>query len=484
MRPFKRPPTLLPHCTQCLQRTFSTTATAPAPAHRKLRNDGRGALRELNEELNVRSAILRTRVRAARVARREDWILGPLAPRRDDPGFGEYGTVEARELKGPGVRGGKGKGKKGMRMRWEESLIYEGDRVVVVAVGGGGQGPEGRDVGRIGTVVEVRRELREVVVEDLNMVDVKSGDPFEPEANNPRIQSVPHPIPLSSIRLVHRIADPYTGVETDKIISRLIPFPEEKKAEIRAESRAENIGRREMQHRLAGRTIPGSNEVYGNWLEIPLPRPVADKEIASEYDSDTLRYEVEETTWTPTLVSAPMPGGVIDELRNKYSRFRTRHDAGYQLALDNRARRKAEYKAWVESGGSMSMTPTKEASRVEKEKLKEKGEPRLEKEVLERIGEVMARQGVEMTGKRRREMERNLSREGVVKWGADVEIPEKKRGERVVLGEEDEYEDEDEDDDEDDDDEERENEEEKSRAEEGDVVIEEDRPKGEKRPTL
>ena len=197
-----------------------------------------------------------------------------------------------------------------------------------------------------------------------------------------------------------------------------------------------------------------------------------------EHDLDTLRFEVEETTWTPTLLRAPMPGGVIDELRNKYSRFRTRHEAGYQAALDDRARRKAEYKAWVGSGGGMSMTPTKEASRVEKEKLKAKGEPRLEKEVLERIGEVMARQGVEMTGKRRRELARNLSREGVVKWGAGVEIPGKKRGELVGL-------DKDEDDGEEwEEEEEEDGEEEMSRAEGGDVVIEEDRPEGEKRPTL
>ncbi len=259
------------------------------------------------------------------------------------------------------------------------------------------------------------------------------------------------------------------------------------KAEIREEFKEGRISLQEMRNRMEGRTIPGSKEVYGNWLEIPLRRGVGGKKKNNfaEYDNDTVRFEVEAKTWTPTLLRAPMPGGVIDELRNKYSRFRTRHDAGYQLALDNRARRKAEYKAWVEGGGGMLMTPAKEASRLEKEKLKEKGEPTLEKEVLERIGEVMAEKGIEMTGKRRKEVERNLSREGVVKWGADVVVPgkKKKKAEQAVLEDE---EDEDEDDEDGDEEgwEEYDGEEIGKDNEVRDAVIGEDRPSDGKRPTL
>lgn len=236
------------------------------------------------------------------------------------------------------------------------------------------------------------------------------------------------------------VSDPSTGIEADKIISRLIPLPDEQKAVIRAKFKAGAIGIEERNQRLRGRTIPGSKEVYGEWLEVPVQdkEPENDRAKAPEHDGDTVRFEVEQKTWTPTLLRAPMPGGVIDELRNKYSRFRTRHDAGYQLALDDRARRKAEYKAWAESGGGMLMTPAKEGRKMEREKLKEKGKPTLEKEVLERIGEVMAKQGIEMTAKRRKEVERNLTGgEGVVKWGPDVEIPgQKKKAERAVLQEE------------------------------------------------
>ena len=36
--------------------------------------------------------------------------------------------------------------------------------------------------------------------------------------------------------------------------------------------------------------------------------------------------EVETPTWVPSLQSAPFPSSVLDELRNKYSKYRTRHD--------------------------------------------------------------------------------------------------------------------------------------------------------------
>ena len=69
------------------------------------------------------------------------------------------------------VRGGdKGKKKKtrviGVGMSWKESLIYVGDKVGIVS----DSGPEGRELGKIGVVAEVRRGRREVVIGDFNMV--------------------------------------------------------------------------------------------------------------------------------------------------------------------------------------------------------------------------------------------------------------------------------------------------------------------------
>ncbi len=284
------------------------------------------------------------------------------------------------------------------------------------------------------------------------------------------------PMPLSSVRLVRKIRDPRTGIVADKIVSRLIPLPDEEKAKIRADFKAGAITAQQMKKRMSARTIPGSKEAYGKWILIPSPTR-GKKGISGVKDPDdaTLRFEVEEKTWTPTLLRAPMPDGVIDELRNKYSRFRTRHEPGYQLALEHRARCKAEYKAWVASGGGMLTTATKEARRVEREKLKEKGEPTLEKgeptlekEVLERIGEVMKGKGIEMTGRRRRDVERNL-RKGGVRWGGGVEGPEIRR---AGTAEEEEEEKEEEDD------------EDWEEEEEEEELIEDERPREEKRPTL
>lgn len=161
----------------------------------------------------------------------------------------------------------------------------------------------------------------------------------------------------------------------------------------------------------------------GEWVEIP-NNPSAENEgtaPSKDHDADTLRFEVEESTWTPTLLRAPMPAGVIDELRSKYSRHRTRHDPGYQLALDNRQRRKEEWKAWVKSAGGMLNSPAKEARAKEVYEMKEKGKPELKREVLERIGEVMARQGIELSKDRQKELERNLATEEVLRGGVGVE---------------------------------------------------------------
>ncbi|KAM0795077.1 hypothetical protein BDR22DRAFT_872599 [Usnea florida] len=446
MRPFKRPSTLISHYPQCLHRNTSTAIT-----HRQRPKDQKG----MDQSLRVRAQILRTRIREARVARREDWILGPLAPHRDK-GDNAYGTMslgEMRPLKG-GMgravlternRGGarisgrrRGKGKK-VGMGWSKSLIYEGDRVAVLS----DQGPESREFGRIGTVSKVMRAEREVEIEDMNLVDVKlPPEQLARDPESPPIQSFPLGIPLSSVRLVAPIRDPNTGIETDKIISRLIPLPSEAKTAIRREFAAGTITEEDMRRRLRSRSVPGSKDVYGSWVEIPIPPksgrdkkpPRSERE---EHENDTLRYEVEETTWTPTLLRAPMPGTVIDELRNKYSRLRTRHTADYEQRLKDRAARQAAYEAWVATGGGgIMVTPRQEAREAARQRAKEKGRPALEREVLERIGEAMASRGVSLTERRRRAMVRNLQGKRVVRWGDGVDGQGKGKQSKPVLEQE------------------------------------------------
>lgn len=173
------------------------------------------------------------------------------------------------------------------------------------------------------------------------------------------------PIPISSIRLVHPVFDPKTGVTRDVIINQL-------------------VSRNFAHDRITGkvewtRMVPGLN------ISIPWPKE-ADKEVM-DHKIDTLRIDAEERTFVPTLLRPPMPEMVIDELRNKYSKFRTRHEPEYIQ------RREAETQAVKDRVHLMDSmrSPLQELHRAERESKKKKGKPRLSVEMLEEIGKVIAK---------------------------------------------------------------------------------------------
>ncbi|KAL8947614.1 MAG: hypothetical protein Q9222_006122, partial [Ikaeria aurantiellina] len=90
---------------------------------------------------------------SAREAQKEDWILGPLAPRRDVGDRAEtYGTVPLRMVESVEKMDGK----------WKKWGIREGDRVCIVGKGE-------RDKGKIGVVREVREKAETCKVQGLNM---------------------------------------------------------------------------------------------------------------------------------------------------------------------------------------------------------------------------------------------------------------------------------------------------------------------------
>jgi large subunit ribosomal protein L24 len=100
-------------------------------------------------------------IKKARQARREDWELGPLAPRRDVGNQKEtWGTINSLRSKGPVLA---------KKERWEQRLFVGGkyptivvnDRVAIM---------EGRDKGKIGTIVEMDFSRGECKIEGLNMV--------------------------------------------------------------------------------------------------------------------------------------------------------------------------------------------------------------------------------------------------------------------------------------------------------------------------
>ena len=113
-------------------------------------------------------------VKTERRNRREDWMAGPLAPKRD-VGIKEglYGVLDPNMVRGPEypVHVSKWPQHEGwtLESKWEgygnEGNIIEGDRVCVI---------HGHDSirGKIGEVTEVNRERREVIIQDVNIVSL------------------------------------------------------------------------------------------------------------------------------------------------------------------------------------------------------------------------------------------------------------------------------------------------------------------------
>lgn len=127
------------------------------------------------------------------------------------------------------------------------------------------------------------------------------------------------------------------------------------------------------------RVVPGLN------IRIPWPR-IAPRE-REDHPVDTLRIDVEEKTFVPTLLRPPVPELVIDELRNRYGIFRTRHEPEY---VARKEAEEAEKQARKDLAKTMR-TPLKEFHQQQRELRKALGQPVLTEEMLERIGQVIAK---------------------------------------------------------------------------------------------
>jgi large subunit ribosomal protein L24 len=152
-----------------MQKVIRRSVLAKAQAVRRLarrkERDIRITNRSKREQENYVKKEVATDIKAARLARREDWELGPLAPKRD-VGLKKdtYGTISTMRLRGK-------------ELTLEERLklnpdgsryptIVAGDRVVLL---------QGRDKGKIGKVAALDAARQEVTVEGLNMVRFLSG---------------------------------------------------------------------------------------------------------------------------------------------------------------------------------------------------------------------------------------------------------------------------------------------------------------------
>jgi large subunit ribosomal protein L24 len=174
------------------------------------------------------------------------------------------------------------------------------------------------------------------------------------------------PIPLREVRLVAPITDAESGTTQDAIIEAMTV---------------------KSARWVNGVKIPRQRFVSTPGGRLEIPYPPEEEGDKPEYDLDTLRIEVEERSWTPTLSVPPMPPSIIDELRNKYSKFRTHHDDEWVMAKDAELERK---QLRLQGMRQRMIAPLEERRRVKDAERLKTGEPTLDDEVLARIGRLMA----------------------------------------------------------------------------------------------
>lgn len=208
-----------------------------------------------------------------------------------------------------------------------------------------------------------------------------------------RIQLTPVSVPIHAVRLVHPLVDPITGRTRDVVIKELVP---------RGVRLDKPTGRRSWS-----RVVPGLN------IEIPWPRAFEEEEKKEleaelpEYKCDTLRIDVEERTWMPTLLTPPMPRKVLDELRNPYSKFRTRHEDEYIQKIAGEVRKKRIEKG--EIAPPEMRTPLQELNHKIRAVKRARGQPELTEQMLIRIGKIMAKEdGRRFQGKSMKEVDKQI----------------------------------------------------------------------------
>ncbi|KIX95476.1 uncharacterized protein Z520_08993 [Fonsecaea multimorphosa CBS 102226] len=303
-----------------LQARNQTLKATRRKNYEKLREDWKEYETRLVQTEKVKNA----HIKAERRARREDWIMGPLAPKRDvgtKQNF--YGTVSNLLYQGPvfppRVRHGPksngwdpvgGEGLEEEQKEWEgfgnEGNIVEGDRVCIV------KGKKQGLIGQIGKVKDVSSDAKELRIEGLNMADVEIPESFGEQREKVHFSSLELPIPIADVRLVYRLTDPATGRDRDVIVKHI-------------------RGGAPYFQREPNSPLPRHTRyIVGEDVQIPWPE--AEAPTYQAFEGDTSRYDVESQTWTPTIYQAPLPSQeIFDDLTedDKYRRDRAWHEDEY-----------------------------------------------------------------------------------------------------------------------------------------------------------
>ncbi|KAK3315327.1 hypothetical protein B0H66DRAFT_341804 [Apodospora peruviana] len=302
-------------------------------------------------------------LKAARAHRAEDWKLGPLAPRRDfleDPYGNKWGSLShSRAMVHAPITPEERRARSAWCGGTKCICLRQGDRVVVI---------DGPYKDKIGVIESLDKKYMTVTIGNIR---TNITVPDYMNTGQESVQVVTANVPISSVRLIHPLPDAKTGKVRDVIIREIRPI--------------------NIIHDRPTREVTYDRLVTGANVTIPWPKEEPVKH--EDWPVDTLRIAVEERTFVPTLLRPPMPETVIHELRNQYSKFRTRHTPEY---IAKKEAEEAEKKAKKTSVASMRL-PVQEFNIKQRELRKARGQPELTPEMLEKIGQVIAR-NMEMRG--------------------------------------------------------------------------------------
>ena len=166
-----------------------------------------------------------------------------------------------------------------------------------------------------------------------------------------------------------------------------------------------------LYNRLTGKKPPEEKDKYEDFVKDDPTTP-----------SDTLRLDIDTPSWTPTLLRAPLPGTIIDELRGKYSKFRTRHDPDFVKRMQRIDSEKQSRERLIKSGGEVLDTPRKEAMlslQAQRRDERVKRGP-LNEKALEGIGRLMWERGMRLDPIQEIEVNRRRAKEQRKQLGGAV----------------------------------------------------------------
>lgn len=326
---------------------------------RQTKNEAKGDRIRFRQAVTEANKEMRANKKASRQASRDAWELGPLAPKRN-LGIDNYDALGGG-LRTDWTNMGTYKPKPEVaerRCAWaggtKQLNLAPKDRVVIL---------DGPDKGKIDQIKAINLETGSVTLESCHQAITSAA--------LSTVQSTAIPIPISSIRLVYPITDPATGVTRDVIINELKAVPP------KMDSPNMNFDRWTYGNKW-DRLVPSLNQVIP-WPETEVPELKLQK-------GDTPREQVEERTFFWTLLSPPMPPSVLDELRNKYSKFRTRHEQWY---IQKKEAEEAHKNKRLQLLDTMR-TPLEEYHEKQRATKAALPEPELSEDMLAKLGEIIA----------------------------------------------------------------------------------------------